>query len=278
MKKFLMLMTLFSISLFANCEDMYYQKYKPSVLQDRDTKEICYTEFDIAYNTYNSNRPLGAIFSAEHLTDYQLKVANKLKRVDNFHDEPSLQGSQKLFVNDYLHSNYDKGHLAPNKDFSTKETQYECFSMANMIPQTKENNRGIWSNIEGFTRHLVFTYKEGYVFTGPLYNETSKSFANNKTKIPSHVWKAVYLPSINSGFVIIATNDKKPKYETKSIQEFEQQIGYKLYKNSTEFKLLDMSQFRFDQNSKSYSSKEKDNNEVSDKLKKETYKLLKKMF
>jgi endonuclease G len=279
---------LITTSLFAQCENMYYNGYKPVVFQDKNTKEICYSEFDTAYSIKN---PVGPIFSTEHLTAQQLQEANKLKRTDSFHEEPSVNIFQKIFVADFKGTGYDKGHLAPNKDFSNEKSQYECFTLANMIPQTPENNRGIWSKIEGFTRHIVFKNNEGYVFTGPLFDSNSQPFAQNRTKIPTYVWKVIFIPSINSGIAIITTNTNNPQMTTKSISEFEKTLGYKLFQNSNSIKTLDMDDFRLGKNNKSdfndnesknntnnYKNSNNNSNMVSEEIKKETTKEVKKYF
>lgn len=230
--------------LFANnCSDMYYQGYKP--MFNGNVKDICYSEYNTLYNVEKGfNHP---ILSAEKLTPNRLKKANALKRVDSFHNEPSLSINEQATVDEYksISKHYDKGHLAPNKDFSNKVAQEECFSMVNMIPQTSENNRGVWSKLEAFVRHLGFKNKEMYVYTGPLYDNTSKAFTQ-KTKIPTYIWKVVYIPSTNSGIAFISTNDTSPEIFTKSIVEFEKILGYKLFKDSSTFLELDTSEFRFD--------------------------------
>lgn len=255
MTKFLSLMISFivlTINGFANCEQMYYQGYKPQITQNKNVKTICYSQYNIVYNTINGGgQPLGPIFSESYLTDDMLKQGQGLKRKDSFHEEPSLNIFQKLFVTDFKGTGYDKGHLFPNGDAKDVISQGETFTMANMIPQTPENNRKMWNKIEGFTRHLVFTYKEGYIFTGPLYDNTSKPFANNKTKIPSHVWKVVYLPQINSGIVFITTNTNTPELQLTTINDFEKIVGYKFFQNSVNIKKLDISNFRFDKTKKS---------------------------
>ena len=54
MTKFLSLMISFivlTINGFANCEQMYYQGYKPQITQNKNVKTICYSQYNIVYNT-----------------------------------------------------------------------------------------------------------------------------------------------------------------------------------------------------------------------------------
>lgn len=246
-----------SSTLFAQCENMYYNGYKPDTFKDKKVTEICYEEYGLAYST----KPglLGPVFAAEHLTSNQLEKAQGMKRKNTFHEEPSLNIFHKLMLSDFKGSGYDRGHLAPNADFSNEQSQYECFSLANMVYQSPENNQGIWSKLEGFTRHLAFKNKEIYILTGPMFDSNSQSIADNRTKVPSFIWKVIYIPSTNSGIAIVTTNDAESTLTKMKISDFEKKIGIKFFENSSKFKLLDISEFRFDKNNQKHSSREKSN-------------------
>lgn len=49
----------------------------------------------------------------------------------------------------------------------------ESFLMTNISPQVGVGfNRGYWSRLEGFVRHLAHQYDAVYVITGPLFLPT----------------------------------------------------------------------------------------------------------
>lgn len=49
----------------------------------------------------------------------------------------------------------------------------ESFLMTNISPQVGAGfNRGYWSRLEGFVRHLAHQYDAVYVVTGPLFLPT----------------------------------------------------------------------------------------------------------
>ncbi|KAG7396613.1 hypothetical protein PHYBOEH_001987 [Phytophthora boehmeriae] len=77
----------------------------------------------------------------------------------------------RVHPNRYLKSGYDKGHLAPARDMSnSQDAMDESFLMTNMSPQIGVGfNRGYWSRLEGFMRHLASQYDGIYVITGPLF-------------------------------------------------------------------------------------------------------------
>ncbi|MDR1858265.1 MAG: DNA/RNA non-specific endonuclease [Treponema sp.] len=59
---------------------------------------------------------------------------------------------------DYTHSGYDRGHMAPNGDFNdTRENALLTFFIANIWPQTPAVNRSEWLKTENETRRLAVT-------------------------------------------------------------------------------------------------------------------------
>jgi len=61
--------------------------------------------------------------------------------------------------NDYTHSGYDRGHMAPNGDFNdTEQNAIMTFFIANIWPQTPEVNRIEWLKTENETRKLAIQY------------------------------------------------------------------------------------------------------------------------
>src|SRR5258706_4433540 len=75
-------------------------------------------------------------------------------RQDSFAADTNLpSGFHLVGANDYAHSGYDRGHLCPSADRtdSTKDKDM-TFLMSNMMPQTSDNNSGVWGNFEGYCR------------------------------------------------------------------------------------------------------------------------------
>ena len=69
-------------------------------------------------------------------------------RVDSFHPEPSLPAGVRSELSDYRRSGYDQGHVAPNGDMGDEASQRDSFSLANMIPQDRNHNAGLWAAIK----------------------------------------------------------------------------------------------------------------------------------
>lgn len=227
MKLYLTLITSFTITtaLFSaptSCDGLYYGNEAPDILNAKllpKTKELCYSGFAIMHSGV-SRTPL---WSAEHLTRENLR--HKIKRSNDFHPEEQLPPDERAELNDYARSGYDRGHMAPAADMGNKQAQHECFTLANMVPQNSENNRGIWSAIEGATRHLTNQKGSLYVITGPIFSGSQVKQIGGRVLVPSKLYKAIYDPSSNEAAAYLVTNGASSDYEVISIAELEKQSG-----------------------------------------------------
>jgi len=226
MLKQLLLSSLFTASLFAaqtSCPSHYLEGIAPDILNQKltpKTQEICYEGFGIIHSGITKS----ALYSAEYLT--REKIAVKISRKDEFHPESKLPASERAELGDYARSGYDRGHLTPSADMGSVNAQAESFSLANMIPQDGTSNRGIWSAIEGATRHTA--NKDGgiFVITGALYQGGNlKAIGRNNVLVPTQVYKVVFSPKQQKGAVYIVNNIPEDSYKIISIAELEKISG-----------------------------------------------------
>lgn len=214
-----------SISLLGTptgCRGIYFGNEAPDILNSKltpKTKELCYSDFAVMHSGL-SRTPL---WSAEHLTREQLR--SKSERTDDFHPEEQLPAEDRAELDDYARSGYDRGHMAPSADMPNERAQHESFSLSNMIPQVPENNRGIWSAIEGTTRHLANQRSEIYVITGPLFTGSSVKRIGGRVLVPSHIYKAIFDPSTGQGAAYLTSNAPGDDYRVISIAELEKVSG-----------------------------------------------------
>jgi endonuclease G len=61
--------------------------------------------------------------------------------------------------------------------------------MTNIIPQSPDNNRGAWKNLEEYCRNLVEEGKELYIIAGGQGTKTTLN--NGKVTVPQSTWKIV---------------------------------------------------------------------------------------
>lgn len=168
------------------------------------------------------------LWSAEYLT--KEKIAAPLKRKDKFHPESRLSPSERSELSDYAKSGYDRGHMTPSADMGTDSAQEDSFSLSNIIPQNHQNNTGIWSAIEGATRHLA--NKEGGVFviTGAMFKgDKLKAIGKNNVLVPSHVYKVIFSPKQQKGAAYLCDNAPGDAYKVVSIAEIESLAGINFF-------------------------------------------------
>lgn len=114
-----------------------------------------------------------------------------IDRQDDFRPDETLPaGWYQVRPGDYASSGYDRGHLVPSADRTLTEADNSAtFLMTNMIPQTPENNRQTWRELEEYSRELVKQGKELYIVAGG--SGSRRRLANGKITVPSHTWKVI---------------------------------------------------------------------------------------
>lgn len=209
---------------FGKCGQHFYHHVPPNLDLPNgvanDLYQLCFNGFATLYAGTSKT----ALYSAEYLTHERLLMADKLERVDSFHVETRLPTVLQVDPKFYKSMGFDRGHLAPNADMSDVDSQYDSFSLANIVPQNGEHNRKVWRHIESHTRDLTRQFGESYVVTGVLFNGKTVPVMNG-VFVPSHFFKAVYLPNKNIGAVYYSPNDDSGIYHVLSLDEFYRMTG-----------------------------------------------------
>jgi DNA/RNA endonuclease G, NUC1 len=221
-KSFIALSFFASMSAFANtqCPEFFVNGAEPLVSQANPIP-LCFHEFAVA----ESVKYKTPIYSAEHLTYEQIEAGGHISRKDAFHAENRLPDVAKALPTDYKRSGYDRGHMTPSRDASSAQTQWETFSMANMIPQAPDNNRKIWAGIEAAVRNIATSEGEVYVVTGPIYNQNPK-FLNNRIAVPGKIFKAVYIPKTQQAAAYLTNNNSSQDFAVISIAQLQTMTGF----------------------------------------------------
>jgi endonuclease G, mitochondrial len=229
MKYLLILATMFSFSLsyanFGNCEILFPNKRSPKVSVNEKTRELCFTDFAILYSVDKKS----PIYCMQKLSYQTINI--KVKRKDHFHEEPKLAPSERSSPKDYAKSGYDKGHVCNARDQHSEIAMEESFSMSNMVPETKQTNRSIWSkNVEEATRKYVMRASgDVFVFTGQFYPPNPERIGKNQVAVPSHIWKLVYDSEKKKSWVHWIENSETAKMSPPiSYEEFVKRTGLKL--------------------------------------------------
>jgi endonuclease G, mitochondrial len=149
---------------------------------------ISHIGYTLAYNEYNEE----ADWVVYELTASE--VHSQRKRTDNFKQDPDVKTGSATSL-DYLHSGYDRGHLAPAADMKwSDQAMKESFYMSNMTPQEPDFNRGIWENLEEQVRNWAVSDQEIFVITGPVFYKPSSErnyIGANKVAVPDAFFKII---------------------------------------------------------------------------------------
>lgn len=188
-----------AFALFEDCKDLFPSQQIPSTSQTG--RDLCFDSFAIYYSPQDKK----PIYTAEKLSREQL-LAPHPRRSNQFYEEARLPFSERSLLSDYRGSGYDRGHNAPAGDMSNERAMAQSFSLANMMPQARLNNQGIWAkNVEEPTRlYVKRTAGDVYVFTGSTGN--SGSIGKGQVTIPSHLYKLVYDPNKNRAWAYWVEN------------------------------------------------------------------------
>lgn len=127
-------------------------------------------------------------------------------------------------MSDYTRTGFDRGHLAPNADMANPDSQFDSFSLANIAPQTPDNNRKTWVKIETQTRNLTNQYGSAYVVTGVAFLTPEVKRLKNRVLVPSHFFKAVYLPSQHQAMAFFSPNDDSGTVEKISLSTLKKRV------------------------------------------------------
>lgn len=175
-------------ALFDQCKDLFPAQQVPSTTQIG--RDLCFDDFAIFYSP-SDKKP---IYTVERLNGEQLQAPHP-RRTNQFYEEARLPAHERALLADYRGSGYDRGHNVPAGDMTRERGMAQSFSLANMMPQARQNNQGIWAKrVEEPTR-MYIKRAEGdvYVFTGSVGN--AGSIGKSRVTIPSHLYKLVYDPS-----------------------------------------------------------------------------------
>ena len=208
----------------SQCSESFYSGIYPEFINKKlsnNTQALCFDGFAVMYSGV-SRTP---VWSAEYLTRKRLNDAKQIDYDASFHEESRLPKSFRASLEDYSGSGYDRGHLAPNGDMANRSQQYDSFSLANIAPQSPRNSRYVWRNIESATRYLTQQYGEIYTVTGVAFTTKKLARLNNRVLVPSHFFKAVYIPATNQAGVYYAPNDEFESIEIISLDELIAQTG-----------------------------------------------------
>ena len=210
MKKSLLLFALMLCLTALSCQDIDLNNIEiPTITDERSDRIITHKGFTLSYN-YDWKIPN---WVAYELTDIEVK--GEVPRYDKFKPDPMVPQNVSAHTNDYKHSGYDRGHMAPAADMKWNEqVMRESFYLSNICPQNPNLNGGVWKDLEEQVRELASQKGKIFVICGPIVNDTSKTIGENKVVVPQAFFKVLLQEENNElhtiGFVYENISGRKP--------------------------------------------------------------------
>lgn len=174
-------------------------------------------------------------------------------RVGKFAPDEDLPADwERVKPADYTGSGFDRGHMVNSEDRTrSAEDNIPTFLMTNIIPQSPDNNRGVWVELENYSRKLVRSGKKLFIISGGHgqggigEKGLKATVGRGKVVVPAVTWKVILvLDRPNSGvagvdrntrtIAVIVPNkqgiksDPWQQYRV-SVKEVENLTGYKFF-------------------------------------------------
>lgn len=210
MKKSFLLFALMLCLTVLSCQDIDLNNIEiPTITDERSDRIITHKGFTLSYN-YDWKIPN---WVAYELTDIEVK--GEVPRYDKFKPDPMVPQNVSATTNDYKHSGYDRGHLAPAADMKWDEqAMRESFYLSNICPQNPNLNGGVWKDLEEQVRDLASQKGSIFVACGPIVTDASTTIGENKVVVPQAFFKVLLQEEDGKihtiGFVYENISGRKP--------------------------------------------------------------------
>lgn len=211
-----------------SCSEPFVDGQRPRLVDPKraqQTTPLCYDAFALLYSTL-SRTP---VYAAERLTRASVAAARRVDRVDSFHDEEALPDEARSRPEDYVRSGFDRGHMAPAGDMPTGAAQAQSFTLANIVPQDRTLNRGLWSAIEESVRRLATRRGTLFVVTGPLYSGDRVQAINGRVLVPTQLFKALYDPATAEAGAYLVPNRDDAEWRVVSLADLRDASGIDVF-------------------------------------------------
>lgn len=113
-------------------------------------------------------------------------------RLSNFHEEEDVP-EPRATLQDYRGSGWSRGHMCPAGDNKwDRNAMYDSFSLANVCPQNRSHNSGLWNSIEMDCRSWARKYGDIYIVCGPvLMRGEHETIGDDAIIVPEAFFKVV---------------------------------------------------------------------------------------
>jgi len=197
---------------------------------DEDNQIIQHDGYILSYNE-TCEQPNWVLYT---LKPSDISCVVSVDRKSYFKSD-DLVGTGSASHSDYTNSGYDRGHLKPAADESCdQEEMDETFYMSNVSPQNPSFNRGIWKQLEEYTREKLTNWDSIVVITGGVLVGDMETIGKNEVCVPKSFFKVLYLfkdgSMIMESYLIPNTKCVKPlNYYITPISDITEKTKLKFY-------------------------------------------------
>ena len=187
------------------------------------TRMLCYSDFAVLHSGITH----GPLWSAEHLTRDHIEAAKDMVRTNKFFEDARLPDGEGATLADYKRSGFDRGHMSPAGNRWNEQAMAQSFSLANIVPQNRENNQRLWARIETSVRKIATSYDDTYVVTGPMFNgQQLQTIGPTRVFVPTQLFKVVYVPSRQLAFAVVVDNVSTNRYDIRTFTNWKQHRAF----------------------------------------------------
>ncbi len=116
--------------------------------------------------------------------------------------------------------------MSPAGNRWNAQAMAQSFSLANIVPQNRQNNERLWARIESAVRKLALQYDDTYVVTGPMFvGKQLQTIGPTRVFVPTQLFKVIYVPSKRLAFAVVVDNDATSPYNIETVHELETASG-----------------------------------------------------
>ena len=181
MKKILLTITLFTMTLFSFNSQAYMNKNHCDKLIQNPYFKVCY-----------DYKLMGAKTITYTLNANKVNEVN-IKKRPSFHTEKSLDRSYRVSPKSYTRTGYDRGHMANDASFDwSMKSLNSTYSMANIVPQNPRVNRYQWVKVERYARMVARKLGSVNVINIIQYGNHPKRLKKQNIAIPKGFYKILF--------------------------------------------------------------------------------------
>lgn len=205
-------------TLFTQCQNLFPSGQVPFVKEPG--RDLCFDGFAVYYSPLQKK----PIYVIEKLNKEQLDKQSQQERSERFYEEARLPAQERASLSDYRGSGYARGHNAPALNRRTPNGMAQSFSLANMMPQAPENNRGVWAkDVEKATfKYALRAAGDVFVYTGSVGN--IGTIGKSRIVVPAYLFKLVYDPTSGRAWAYWIPNTNEAQITLKNLISYSELV------------------------------------------------------